>query len=130
MSNGISKENILRVLEFLPYFEWKENKFYETDIEVSIFDPYVYSSKVLSFIGVLYENNFIEPFDWASWQEEAKKYVDDSTILSVANIDVIKKLLTIHDRKDRFCSGHLASMIDCGHILAILRRLSAIYKKY
>lgn len=38
----------------------------------------------------------------------------------------MQKLLTTHVRKERFCSGHLAGMIENGHILALLKRLAAI----
>ena len=41
----------------------------------------------------------------------------------------IQKLLTTHSRADRFCEGHLASMFESGHIVAILWRLRAIREK-
>lgn len=39
----------------------------------------------------------------------------------------MQKLFTSHLRQERFCSGHLAGMIENGHFLAISHRLQAIY---
>jgi hypothetical protein len=46
--------------------------------------------------------------------------------LETANLLTLRKLLTVHVRKDRFVEGHLARMLECGHITAILRRLREV----
>jgi hypothetical protein len=38
----------------------------------------------------------------------------------------LRKLLTTHVRADRFVEGHLAGVLESGHMLAILRRLKDI----
>ncbi|WP_225977600.1 DUF6508 domain-containing protein [Nostoc sp. CENA543] len=58
-------------------------------------------------------------FDWIKWRYEAES-------LNVADIYTIQKLLTGHVRQERFCSGHLADMLDHNHFLKMLHRLQAI----
>lgn len=41
-----------------------------------------------------------------------------------ATLKTCIKLLTLHARKERFVDGHFASMVQSGHITAILYRLS------
>lgn len=120
----ITIKNIDAVLAFLPYFENPENTFFTTSD--SWMDPYDYSPTVLDFIRTLYDESFIQTFDWTAWQEEALKYYKDPALLDRADLEAISKLLTLHMRKDRFCGGHLADMIESGHILAILKRLKSI----
>lgn len=114
-----------RILAFLSFFESKDSKFYEVRTDVSLFEPYVYTSKVNEFINILYSEEFIIPFDWSAW-DEGIKFIEQPDLLESADFTTLKKLLTVHIRQERFCSGHLAAMIDQGHILAILKRLKQI----
>jgi len=123
--NKITEENINKILGFIPYFESKDSVFYTVDTS-DLLNPHIYSRKVLDFEKALYEENIIYIFDWVSWQPEAEKYFRDTELLKDADLDTLRKLLTLHARKERFCSGHLAQMIESGHVLNILRRLKDI----
>ncbi len=117
------------VLTFLPYFADRSNTFYEVDTSFSMFDPYRYADEVNSFHGVLYESGFLAfAFDWPAWQDTAEKYVERPDRLADADLTTLRKLLLTHIRKERFDSGHLAAMIDIGHILAILQRLDVLHR--
>ncbi len=119
-------QSLDRVLAFLPFFEDQDSKFYEVRTDLSGFDPYVYSNEVDEFIEILYSEEFVTPFDWSIWQDEAAKFVEQPKLLESAELTILQKLLTTHIRKERFHSGHLAAMIDNGHIFAILKRLQQI----
>lgn len=84
---------------------------------------HVHGPELDGFIDALHQHGFIRPFDWTAWQAHAQRYVNDSTLLQEADMETICKLLTTHVRKDRFCDGHFADMVECGHVTAILRRL-------
>jgi hypothetical protein len=118
--------NMDSVLTFLPYFESEGSHFYDLETDRLTTDPYIYSPQVLQFVETLYREGFIVPFDWSAWQDEAARYVTDPSLLDSADLPTLQKLLTTHVRADRFSSGHLAQMIECGHILAVLRRLKTI----
>ena len=81
------------------------------------------------FISALHDNGWVVPFDWVSWQGEAQRYVSSPEMLESADVDVIRKLLTMHIRKERFCDGHLLAVFRSGHLNAILRRLKALRKE-
>ena len=75
----------------------------------------------------LYAEGWIKAgFDWGEWQDEAAGYVSSPNKLASVDLETIQKLFTTHARKDRFCEGHWADMIECGHIQAILRRVAVL----
>jgi len=126
MDGEMTVQSLDRVLAFLPLFEDQDSNLYEVRTDLSGFDPYVYSNEVDEFIKILYSEEFVTSFNWSAWQDEAAKFVEQPKLLESAELSTRQKLLTTHVRKERFCSGHFAAMIDNGHILAILKRLKQI----
>jgi hypothetical protein len=61
-----------------------------------------------------------------NWRE-GEQLVDHPALLSKANLQTLRKLLTAHVRADRFTEGHLAGMIESGHIAMILKRMAEIH---
>jgi O-acetyl-ADP-ribose deacetylase len=126
MEPQLTATNLDKVLAFLPLFEGPAESLYTEDTEHLTFTPFDYSPELVRFIETLYEQNFIIVFDWPSWHDEASRYMDDPDLVAQADLQILRKLLTAHVRADRFTDGHLAEMIDLGHLLAILKRLQAI----
>lgn len=126
MFSNITLKNINAVLAFSALFESQNAKLAQVEIETSYLAPYSYFKDICSFIKTLYEENFIICFDWVDWQKEAKSLIDNPSLLNLADISTIQKLLTTHVRQERFSSGHLVKMIDNGHILAIMKRMAVI----
>jgi hypothetical protein len=89
-------------------------------------DLNAYSEVFLVFVKALYDHGWAVPFDWPGWQEEVERLVESPEGVTDADAATIRRLLTLHVRKDRFCEGHLAEMLENGHILALLRRLREI----
>ncbi|MFW5792247.1 MAG: DUF6508 domain-containing protein [Desulfohalobiaceae bacterium] len=52
--------------------------------------------------------------------------LSDPAFIAQADIDRIIRLLTTHIRADRFCDGHLLSVLENGSIVRILTRLEQI----
>lgn len=89
-----------------------------------------FNESVMEFHQALYDNGWVTPaFDWTEWQASAEEFVNSPKKIEKADATTIQKLLTTHSRADRFCEGHLASMFENGHIVALLRRLKAIREK-
>ena len=125
MYKKLSVGDIDAILKYLLYFKDKSNIFYT--IEKSNFcDPFKYSSKVHQFTDILQENNFTIVFDYPVWQSEAVKYIRNPKLLESVDLLTLRKLLTLHIRKERFCSGHLAAVIGIGQLVKILERLKAL----
>ena len=85
---------------------------------------YQYSPEVIAFIETLYAASVVLDFDWPSWQPQAMRYWEQPSRLHSARLLTLRKLLTLHVRADRYVEGHLASMLESGHITAILRRVA------
>lgn len=118
-------ESIDDLLAYLPWFERSDVRHYELRKEISL-DPYIYSSDLLAFVRMLSETGFIVEFDWSSWMRGAgKRYVRPEAV-AAADLETLRRLLTAFVRSDRFCSGQLASLIDRGLLVAILRRLAEL----
>ena len=83
------------------------------------------SPDVMDFYKGLYEKGLIIQFDWGAWKA-AKGYIDNPDLLAKAPLIDCLKLLTSHIRADRFAEGHLASVLNDGHIADILRRMREI----
>lgn len=121
---------VANILKFLPIFEAAGYKFCRWPKDaVDMINGPCYSKEVLEFENALYGEGFIIDFDWPSWQEEASQYSANPDLLGQADIETLQKLLTTHVRKERFCGGHLASVLEQGHITAVLRRLAQIHEE-
>lgn len=124
------KRNVAALLEFLPVFEaqgfepgtWEGG---EADEDGIVQMPWFsYSPAVSDFVALLNRDDWLLPdFDWPAWQEEAQQLLDDPEGLWRADVPVLRQLLTLHVRKDRFCEGHLAQMFESGHVVATLKRI-------
>lgn len=122
----IGPEQINAVLRFLPVFEAPGYRFGEWVVREGHMPWYRASAEVNAFVKALYAHELLVRFDWMSWQEQAQTYQDDPGALAQADLLTIRKLLTLHVRQDRFVEGHLASVLEGGHVAAILRRLKRI----
>jgi len=121
-----SLEQIDAVLGFLSTFEREDFAPSKVEAPPGQCPYHVFAQELSQFRQVLYDNGFVFSFDWPSWQEEALRYYEHPEFLRAADLQVLRKLLTFHIRKERFCEGHLSAMVECGHITAILRRLKEL----
>jgi O-acetyl-ADP-ribose deacetylase (regulator of RNase III) len=130
-ASGLTLKNLDRVLVFLPILETaiaqKDSRLYEVNPQANPFSPYIYAREVNRFIQVLYDEGFIlHSFDWGVWLEEANRYVAEPIHLDSADLVTLQKLMTTHIRAEKFKSGHLAQILDNGHLLIVLNRLCEI----
>jgi hypothetical protein len=111
------------VLKFLPLLQGGCGEWAGRPGQVPVF---LYSSWVNDFVLTLYQQGIIIAFDWTGWREQAKRYQADPGSLAQADLLTLLKLLTLHVRGDRFVEGHLASVLESGHVTAILERMQQI----
>ena len=126
MTETLGEENIGAILRFLPVLESPGFAFGEVVAPPGQFPYARMAPEVDAFVQALYDNGWVEPFEWSEFQDEAIGYFEEPSRLETADLETIRKLLTLHVRKDRFCEGHFLEMLNAGHIQAILRRLSAL----
>jgi O-acetyl-ADP-ribose deacetylase len=119
-------EQIDALLAFLPIFERQGYVAAKWVAEPGCFPYWIDSLETGEFRSTIYSSGFFCPFGWVSWQEEAKRYVNEPERLGEADRLTIRRLLTLHSRKDRFMEGHFAGMIECGHVVGVLRRFGEL----
>ncbi len=130
---SVTREQLDAVLKFLPLFERKGARFVgkpgrstESKGVVTIELP-ENSRDVDRFQSAAYENHLVVTnWDWGKWQSTAEGYYKTPSRLKRASLLTVRRLLTVHLRKEHFCSGHLVDMLEQGHIQAILRRLGEL----
>jgi hypothetical protein len=126
----ISAKQIDAILPFLDRFEAAGFSAGSWKMPEGQMPWFSFEETVMEFQRALYDNGWVTAaFDWTEWQKSAQEYVDSPKKIEKANATTIQRLLTTHCRADRFCEGHLASMFEKGHIVALLRRLKAIRAK-
>ena len=122
---SLSKENLDRVLAYLPYFQDEKTEKFQMSA-VSMAGPYLYEEKVVKFLKALYEEDIVIDFDWHGWGQEAIRYFTDKELIETAELETIQKLFTTIARAEKITSGVLAEMITKGVILDVLTRLSVL----
>lgn len=120
----IEIEQLDIILKFLHIFSQEGYKFGEWVAEPGHFPYFSYNPDVEAFIVAVHRASLL--FDWTSWSDEARRYQAHPDALARADLLTLCKLLTTHVRADRFNEGHLATVLESGHITAILRRLKEI----
>ena len=127
-----NKQRLQALAAFLPIFE--EPGFsagemvFPPDLPngVGRFPYSVRSEPVTRFVEVLYEENWIVPFDWSKWfetQEARDLFENDGAALAKASEEQLSKMLTFCERRCRFGWGDpLLDDFESGLIQRIVRR--------
>lgn len=130
----ITREGIDEVVSFIPVLKampkqdiarWPEIQKRPGNVVVVALEP-EYHANVVALRQCFTKNHFVQPFDWGHWQPTALKLFEEPDRLSKATLETCIKLITLHVRNDRFSGGHFGEMVSCGHIGAILKRLSQL----
>lgn len=121
----IDLDIIDRIISYLPIIEKEGNWFCKCEQDGENY-RLIYSQEVCALSKYLYDSGFIYYFSWSDWQDKAKEIYDNPELLDSADLLTIRRLLITHVRKEKFCDGHFAAMLEQGHIQAILQRLKTI----
>lgn len=127
-STPVDKKDFEVILSYLPSFERPGYDFGEMIEEKGMLPWADYSGEVMEFYRDLYLHHFIVDFDWPSWQHVAIEYYQNPERITTADLKTIRRLFTVHIKKDRFCEGHLLSVLESGHITMMLQRLAIIFR--
>jgi hypothetical protein len=96
------------------------------EIEPGVFNARyaVLAPEVDAFISRLYETEVVTGADWNTWLEEGGVALyKDPERLATATLEDCRMLLIAHVRNDRFVEGHLLSILEDGHLAALLERI-------
>ncbi|HPX25148.1 MAG TPA: DUF6508 domain-containing protein [Methanofastidiosum sp.] len=131
----VTKENIDKVLEFLPYFEDKANDFFEFICKredkpgIYHFPYYRPTSKILDFIYALKMENFLLPYDWDNDMPRILGLINGKRSISEASLSDLRKIFITLSVGEKFCDGYLANAVNSGIVLDVLKRLEEIRRE-
>lgn len=123
----ITRQGIDALLEFLPYFGDKRNRFGRktSGIGMTIL-PSTLTEKSTAFCEACYEHSFVQDFDWSEWSQSREKLISCGDGIEDLDLADIGRLLTAHCRGDHFCDGHLLEVMSSGQMGRILERLAVL----
>ncbi len=85
-----------------------------------------YADALYSLLDEMRSRDFIYDFDWMAWGKEADKLAEDAKLVDKADLGTLQRLMTAHSRNEALHDGHLAAMIDSGHLRRVFDRLMAL----
>ncbi|HNR43876.1 MAG TPA: DUF6508 domain-containing protein [Methanofastidiosum sp.] len=128
----LTKKNIEVILNYLPYFEDKNQKFFDILMpkrdggNIVEYIYVTYSAKFMEFYRELHEQGFVTNFNWLDSTLESNDLSHYYELLEDADIATLRKLITIIVRHDKHNEGFFADVIDSGLLLAMLNRLKEL----
>lgn len=128
----LTKKNIEVILNYLPYFEDKNQKFFDILMpkrdggNIVEYIYVTYSAKFMEFYRELHEQGFVTNFNWLDSTLESNDLSHYYELLEDADITTLRKLITIIVRHDKHNEGFFADVIDSGLLLAMLNRLKEL----
>ena len=128
----LNKKNIEVILNYLPYFEDENQRFYDVIMPkrdgTNIVDYiYVtYSDKFMEFYKALHDQWFVTNFNWLDSSSHSEELSDYYDILEDADIKTLRRLFTMIVRQDKHKDGFFADVIESGLLLAMLNKLKIL----
>lgn len=82
--------------------------------------------QIAGFVGSLYGDDVLVVFDWVEWRDQGHVLLETSGAMERADLDDLRRLLTMLVRQDRFAEGTLAHAVKRGWIHAVLDRMRTV----
>ncbi|WP_308574386.1 DUF6508 domain-containing protein [uncultured Methanosphaera sp.] len=115
-------ENVDAILEYIPYFEEKKDGFIYTENGQKYYDE-----EADFFKDDLYQENIYRTFDdLKDWEEKGWRYINNHELIKRLDLLTIMKLIYLIMQKENTRPGFLATLMEDGTILTILKRLEEI----
>lgn len=131
----LKKKNIEIILNYLPYFEDENQRFFEKikpKRESGKLVDYIYvtySNKFMEFYTQLHEQGFVTNFNWLDFFPDADDLSSYYALLDDSDLVTLRRLFTMIVRHDNHNEGFLAEVIESGLILSMLKRLKELNKE-
>jgi hypothetical protein len=89
-------------------------------------EVFQYHHQLYALLDLMRQTDFIYEFDWMGFGKQADALIDQPELLETADLATLRKLFTAHSRNESLKDGHLAAMIDVGHLPLAVNRLIAL----
>ena len=128
----LTKKNIEVVLNYLSYFEDRNQKFFDIIMpkrdgaNIVEYIYVTYSGKFMEFYRELHEQGFVTNFNWLDSTSESEDLSHYYELLEDADIMTLRRLFSMIVRNDKHNEGFFADVVDSGLLLAMLNRLKLL----
>ncbi len=128
----LTKKNIEIILNYLEYFEDKNQKFYDIIMpkrdggNIVDYIYVTYSDKFMEFYRALHDQGFVTNFNWLDSSIHSESLNEYYDLLEDADIKILRRLFTMIVRQDKHNEGFFADVIESGLLLAMLNRLEIL----
>lgn len=128
----LNKKNIEIILNYLEYFEDKNQKFYDIIMpkrdggNIVDYIYVTYSDKFMEFYRALHDQGFVTNFNWLDSSIHSESLNEYYDLLEDADIKILRRLFTMIVRQDKHNEGFFADVIESGLLLAMLNRLEIL----
>jgi hypothetical protein len=85
-----------------------------------------YDDLLFAMLDLMRSTDFIYEFDWMAFGKQAEQLIAKPELLAKADLDTLRKLFTAHSRNESLNDGHMAEMIDDGHLKLAVKRLTEL----
>jgi|GEM_PF-1318733 len=85
-----------------------------------------YDDLLFAMLDLMRSTEIIYEFDWIAFGKQAEQLVAQRELLEKADMETMRKLFTAHSRNESLKDGHMAEMIDEGHLKLAVKRLIAL----
>ena len=119
----LSKEVVISVIDSAEKVFQKSPVYTKNDyggIEV-----FAYSKEYNRFQSLI-RTDFALDFEWTTWTVMANSYLKNPNRLISASLTDIRKILTCHIKNEALENGHLAYIVDSGHLDKVIERLKVL----
>lgn len=82
-----------------------------------------YSPQVRAWERALYDHGILCPVGEDGWADRFTAIVDAPALLTAADLQAVRMVLTTVVRGERFCEGNIAAMFEAGVVQAAMERL-------
>ena len=111
------------ILAFIPFFE--QGRFENSESVYISTGEYI--PEIGEFLATLRRTDLpLTDFDWLPWADEAKLFMQNTDLIADADIDTLRRLLTVVRDADRFNGELLPFLCAKGVVHRILVRLRTL----
>lgn len=83
-------------------------------------------SDLITSLSALDATGFTEPFDWQAEFGDRRDMLDDPAVITSADLELLRKIMTAHIRIDRTVGGHLDGLVANGYWRRCYTRLRVL----
>lgn len=123
-----TKTDLLAVASYADVFARDGFSAGRWETKPGVLPMFMQSREVSDFVRAVYDHRVFLSFDWPTWQKAGERIASNDDVVAVADLETIRRLITVPLRQDRFSDGFLSAWVESPRAVCVLRRLGELAK--